>query len=295
MEENDTNQKNEQNLSGPSVVPAENNEVNNNQTNGQSTPGSSPNMTDFFGSSKDSATSDPFQTEMADQQKTDSLINDNLDQIKPETAPSVNKTDDNFAAEQPMSVLPQTPQDDSANGSSTNTNNPMTASIYPEPDESATEPITQDSKIDMQNSIIYGGFWIRLLAGLIDSLILAIFSIAINFLLFKEQISVAMDPTTPSLPLTAPLLITLLIVILYYIIMTSTLGWTLGKRIFKLKVVEIDTQNKISWGKVILREIIGKFISNLVIFLGYIWIGFDAKKQGWHDKIASTVVIKEKF
>ena len=55
-----------------------------------------------------------------------------------------------------------------------------------------------------------------------------------------------------------------------------------------------ESGNNISIGKAILREVIGKWISGSVFDLGYIWVAFDEKRQGWHDKIAGTYVIKIK-
>ena len=48
----------------------------------------------------------------------------------------------------------------------------------------------------------------------------------------------------------------------------------------------------ISWGKAILRYI-GYIISGLVLLIGFIWIAFDARRQGWHDKIAGTYVVRK--
>lgn len=70
-------------------------------------------------------------------------------------------------------------------------------------------------------------------------------------------------------------------------------GQTLGKMALGIRVVSVDGQ-PISWGKAILREIIGKFVSGLVIGLGYLWVFWDSKKQAWHDKIAGTYVIYAK-
>jgi len=50
--------------------------------------------------------------------------------------------------------------------------------------------------------------------------------------------------------------------------------------------------NKPGLGTAALREIVGKTISTLVIYLGFLWIAFDMKKEGWHDKIAGTCVVK---
>ena len=88
--------------------------------------------------------------------------------------------------------------------------------------------------------------------------------------------------------------ITFLVVIGYaviYLWMVATKGQSPGKMAVKIKIVRMDGSS-LGFGGVLLREIIGKFVSGLVIYLGYIWILFDDKRQGWHDKIAGTYVVK---
>jgi len=55
-------------------------------------------------------------------------------------------------------------------------------------------------------------------------------------------------------------------------------------------VVRIDAR-PVDWPTAIVRAL-GCFISIVVIGLGFIWIAFDPEKQGWHDKIAGTVVVR---
>ena len=88
--------------------------------------------------------------------------------------------------------------------------------------------------------------------------------------------------------------ITFLVVIGYaviYLWMVATKGQSPGKMAVKIKIVRMDGSS-LGFGGVLLREIIGKFVSGLVIYLGYIWILFDDKRQGWHDKIAGTLVVR---
>ncbi len=68
-------------------------------------------------------------------------------------------------------------------------------------------------------------------------------------------------------------------------------GATVGDLIFHLKVVRLDGR-PVDWPTACVRAL-GCFISAFVIFLGFIWIAFDPEKQGWHDKIAGTIVIQE--
>src|SRR3989344_943490 len=146
----------------------------------------------------------------------------------------------------------------------------------------------------------YAGFWIRLVAALIDGIILGIIS-GIVQAVFGGVFGVALltGPQEPS-PATAGLFVGIFgalffiivaIDIVYYVGLTATYGATVGKMILGLKVVDTSGQ-KIGFGKAALREIIGKWISGLVFGLGYLWAAFDEKKQGWHDKIAGTYVVK---
>ncbi len=78
----------------------------------------------------------------------------------------------------------------------------------------------------------------------------------------------------------------------YNVIMVKRYRATLGKMVFGLSVVDIDGQ-PLDWLTVINREVVGKLISTLTLGLGFFWIAWDAQKQGFHDKIAGTLVIKE--
>ena len=60
----------------------------------------------------------------------------------------------------------------------------------------------------------------------------------------------------------------------------------------KIKVVLKDTGEVPGYTKAFLRELVGKFVSSLVLGLGYFSVLWDKDKQGWHDKMAGTVVIK---
>lgn len=83
----------------------------------------------------------------------------------------------------------------------------------------------------------------------------------------------------------------------YYVYFTSNKGQTLGKKIFKIKVLRVDTNKIPGYNKGIIREVFGKGIEMFLMgflglgLLGYLWMIWDKKGQTWHDKIAGTVVI----
>ncbi len=78
----------------------------------------------------------------------------------------------------------------------------------------------------------------------------------------------------------------------YFWFFTVKSGATPGKKFFGLKVTSSDGSEKVDVVKGFLREVVGKFISGIVLGLGYLWILWDGQRQGWHDKIASTLVIQ---
>jgi uncharacterized RDD family membrane protein YckC len=67
-------------------------------------------------------------------------------------------------------------------------------------------------------------------------------------------------------------------------------GQTLGSRALNIRVVKTDGSHLDYFGAFL--RYIGFVISCAVFFLGVIWAAFDAQKQGWHDKIAGTYVVK---
>ena len=121
----------------------------------------------------------------------------------------------------------------------------------------------------------YMGFWIRLGAQIADVVVL--FAAVLVALLFISFVN--------------PLAVLMLIPIILYGFYRHMKCQTLGRRLFRISVVD-RTGRAIGFWRGMLREMIGKPISELFFYLGFIWVAFDARKQGWHDKIAGTYVIK---
>jgi uncharacterized RDD family membrane protein YckC len=69
---------------------------------------------------------------------------------------------------------------------------------------------------------------------------------------------------------------------------------TPGRQILGLTVVN-QTGEEVSFWRGALRETIGKFVSVIFLYLGFLWVALDRDKQGWHDKIAGTYVIRRKW
>jgi uncharacterized RDD family membrane protein YckC len=129
----------------------------------------------------------------------------------------------------------------------------------------------------------YGGFWIRVVAYIIDAILLGVVAGIIGAILHINLT----DPASSSR--SAGSGVSLVLSFAYFAGMWSYQGATLGQRIFGLKVVDANTGQRIGLGKAGLRWV-GLLISFFVCFVGVIWVAFDARKQGWMDKIAGTLV-----
>jgi len=123
------------------------------------------------------------------------------------------------------------------------------------------------------------GWWTRFFAIFIDSVGLAIVTGILTSILY------AGDTTTSSGLQT-------LLGVVYFCYFWSSYGkgQTVGMRALKIKVVKTDGSQLDLVGAFL--RYIGFVISCVALFIGVIWAAFDANKQGWHDKIANTYVVK---
>ncbi|MCK9196863.1 MAG: RDD family protein [Syntrophales bacterium] len=146
----------------------------------------------------------------------------------------------------------------------------------------------------------YGGFWRRCLAFLIDQIIL--YSIYLVFflmgLLFYALGHLAQgDMFSPGAPpdMASWFMIlywgaVVIVTALYFTCFVAVTGQTPGKMVLGLKVVPVE-RGIMTFGMAFLRWV-GYIVSSFFFYLGFVWIAFDPRKQGWHDKIAGTVVVR---
>jgi len=135
--------------------------------------------------------------------------------------------------------------------------------------------------------VAYGGFWIRVVAYLIDAIVLNIVLWLLSVITGLRLISyIATDHLEP-LPILAPLVVNWL----YFALMESSRrGATLGKMAVGLRVVTGAGQ-RLSFANATGRYF-AKFISALILGIGFIMVAFTERKRGLHDMIANTLVVK---
>ncbi|MBP2669271.1 MAG: rdd family protein [Deltaproteobacteria bacterium] len=146
----------------------------------------------------------------------------------------------------------------------------------------------------------YAGFWTRAAARIIDLvLILAAFNVV--YLADRLGSDAGMwtgsgfgegEPTgaglSPANVLRA--LFFLSFPVFYYVYLHGTYGQTFGKMALKIRVVNEDG-SPLDHRKAFLRWL-GYFLCDLTFNIGYVWAAFDHRKQGLHDKVCKTLVIR---
>jgi uncharacterized RDD family membrane protein YckC len=131
------------------------------------------------------------------------------------------------------------------------------------------------------------GFGVRVLAYLVDGIILSIFGGAFPYLVVPNETSVAVGQQV-----TTTASGSVVVSLIYFVIFWSSLGGgrTLGMRLLKLRVVREDKVAPPSVIEAFVRWI-GLWVSFVLCFAGVIWVAFDSRHQGWHDKLAKTLVL----
>lgn len=122
----------------------------------------------------------------------------------------------------------------------------------------------------------YVGFCLRSLAALIDTLFI---------MLIVSAMLIAFSSATSNM------LVSWLLPAAATILFWKYKQATPGKMIVSARVVDARTGEPITFWQGALRYL-GYFVSMVPLFLGILWVAFDPRKQGWHDKIAGTVVVR---
>jgi uncharacterized RDD family membrane protein YckC len=149
----------------------------------------------------------------------------------------------------------------------------------------------------------YAGFWIRFLARILDSfivglplvIILGLIAIVTGGLVAGSGSSSqnANNAAAAGVSILFALfyLVAIVISIGYWVYFWGTTGQTLGMRILKLQVVDANTGAPIGIGRALVRWLM-TLVNSWACYIGWIWVAFDARKQGWHDKVANSIVLQ---
>ncbi len=150
----------------------------------------------------------------------------------------------------------------------------------------------------------YAGFISRVLAFIIDAIIIALTITVFNWIVWVTldtlSTGIFLGISANKIPGVGPVIdflrdsfligfLSALFILLYHVFFTYFAGQTPGKALLGLRVVAVEGK-RVSVVRSLLRYL-GYFVSAAPLFIGFFWVLIDDQRQGWHDKIARTYVI----
>ncbi|MDH4115380.1 MAG: RDD family protein, partial [Burkholderiaceae bacterium] len=135
----------------------------------------------------------------------------------------------------------------------------------------------------------YAGFWIRTVAAIIDTLLISVILFPLLTAIYGSDYwsgeRLIQGPLDFLLSWVAPAAA----VVVFWLARQATPG----KMAVGARIVDAKTGGKPTSTQLILRYL-GYYVAMIPLFVGILWVAFDPRKQGWHDKIAGTVVVRRK-
>lgn len=134
----------------------------------------------------------------------------------------------------------------------------------------------------------YVGFWSRFGASLIDTILLCVVIYPILTMYYGASYWESESITQGPLDFLLSWVFPAVAVILFWVYKQATPG----KMAVSAKIIDAKTGGAASTGQLIGRYF-AYFVSAIPLCLGFIWVVFDRRKQGWHDKLAGTLVVRK--
>lgn len=132
----------------------------------------------------------------------------------------------------------------------------------------------------------YVGFWARCGATLVDLLLQLAITLPVTYVIYGR----IFDPNVFFMGFW-DIMINLIVPAAFVIALWTYIGATPGKLAISARVVDADTGGPLTATQSLIRYV-GYFVSFLPLCVGCFLVAFDRRKQGWHDKMANTVVIR---
>lgn len=137
------------------------------------------------------------------------------------------------------------------------------------------------------NDLEYVGFWPRFGAAMIDLLLQLAITLPLTYVIYGRVTA------PPGRWFMGPgdVLVNLVLPAVMVIALWIHLGATPGKMAMSARIVDADTGAPLTTTQSVIRYV-GYFVSMIPFGVGYLWVAFDRRKQGWHDKMANSVVVR---
>lgn len=133
---------------------------------------------------------------------------------------------------------------------------------------------------------LHVGFWSRTAAALIDSALLLAITLPIQQVISGRELRSLTQSPLGFWDVMVGYVLPAVAVIVFWKYRSATPG----KMFMSAEIVDAATGGKPSTRQLVLRYI-GYYVATIPLLLGLVWVAFDARKQGWHDKLAGTLVV----
>lgn len=145
---------------------------------------------------------------------------------------------------------------------------------------------------DNTDNVVYAGFFVRLAAYITDMAIISVVLLVVRLPIWFTRIFNSQNILVRDLIFKYSLadILFYILTATYFVLMTYFTGSTIGKKLFNIKVVCAE-QRKFTFFEILFRETFGRFLSKVIIYIGYIIAGADSRKRGLHDLLSDTCVI----
>ena len=152
----------------------------------------------------------------------------------------------------------------------------------------------------------YVGFWLRVLAAFIDTLWVTPIVVLLGLLfehangaltdaMLRDPASVSVSALADSLaPSPADFVVNYVLPAVLIVLFWRRSSATPGKMLIRARIVDAESGAAPATRQLVVRYL-GYFVSTIPLLLGLLWVGWDPRKQGWHDKLAGTVVVRPKL
>jgi uncharacterized RDD family membrane protein YckC len=140
-----------------------------------------------------------------------------------------------------------------------------------------------------EQNLEFVGFWIRVWATIIDTFLIGLITVPLLISVYGTDYYAT--ESTGFIAGPAGFFISWVFPAIAIIVFWNYKSATPGKMAISAKIVDAQTGKKASTRQLVGRYF-GYFLSTIPLGLGIIWVAFDKRKQGWHDKLAGTVVVR---
>jgi uncharacterized RDD family membrane protein YckC len=148
---------------------------------------------------------------------------------------------------------------------------------------------THEGHMD-QYEMEYAGFWLRTVAMVIDTVLIILVTLPLLLFIYGE----AYWESEALVAGPADVLISWVLPILATLLFWKYRQATPGKMVLSIRILDVETGKPPSMGQLVTRYL-AYIVSTLPLLMGFIWVAFDQRKQGLHDKLSNTVVVRRKL